>query len=55
MGIILDIVDKVAPETQKLMEDKGLDLKEALIIAFKDNGYIKDDGGKYYEQIDKCK
>ena len=31
MGIILDIVDKVAPEAQELMEKQGLDLKEALI------------------------
>ncbi|EDT74789.1 hypothetical protein [Clostridium butyricum] len=41
MGIILDIVDKVAPEAQELMEKQGLDLKEALKISFDKNGYMK--------------
>ena len=40
MGLIDDITMKIVPETQKLMEKEGIALREALIRAFREFGYI---------------
>lgn len=40
MGLIKDISEKIVPRTQGLMEQQGMNLKKALIIAFKEYGYI---------------
>lgn len=41
MGLINDISEKIVPRTQELMADKGLDIKQALTIAFKETGYLR--------------
>lgn len=41
MGLINDISEKIVPRTQELRETKGLDIKQALTIAFEETGYLK--------------
>ena len=43
MGLINDISEKIVPRTQQLIAVQGLDMKQALMIAFEEAGYIKED------------
>lgn len=48
MGLIKDISEKIVPRTQELTEYQGSGIKQALMIAFEENGYLK----KYEEDCD---
>lgn len=43
MEVIKDIVDIIVPKVQKRIEDKGMSIKEALYIEFREIGYIPKD------------
>ena len=42
MGVINDISEKIVPRTQQLIAIQGLDMKQALMIAFEEAGYIEE-------------